>query len=370
MLRQPNVSSAQRILPMRIGPLSFVAFLGLSAAACSSGAVSRLTEEMPQATESASQTSAPLPPSGTAINCSPTLANGRAPAPDYPHASEFTLGNAEGTIFTVPWPNGVVNFEKDGPGAVLPDGSLAMKFWWYRTVPGPMVLEGRRIDAPAPRMPQVTLHGPADGYGSVGFTPGALIFPGEGCWLVTATVGDHSLAFVTLVVKDPDLPIPTPQPADLHIRREMARYGLYPIPESCPIDPLTFREIRYRYTGWYWLGAGHFAAGTPVGLLFEGENPIQWQSYAEADVTIASQLLADPAIAGTVVSAVPVHPDGLTGQIMQTTVVFPQAGCWRLFGRAGDQILDVIVYVYPRTCRPDFLVEGETDTPDPSPCPP
>ena len=64
-----------------------------------------------------------------------------------------------------------------------------------------MVITGRRLDAPAPPMPVITLRGVPDGYGKTGFHPSGLIFPSAGCWEVTAKVGDARLTFVTLVVK-------------------------------------------------------------------------------------------------------------------------------------------------------------------------
>jgi hypothetical protein len=68
-------------------------------------------------------------------------------------------------------------------------------------IPGEVVFGGRRVDALAPPMPAVILRGEADGYGETGFHPARLVFPTEGCWEVTAMVGDSKLMFVTLVVK-------------------------------------------------------------------------------------------------------------------------------------------------------------------------
>jgi hypothetical protein len=91
-----------------------------------------------------------------------------------------------------------VIFEPGGPGFVLPDGALSMKWPWYRNnVTGQLTIEGRRLDAPAPplrsEMPCC--------YGDTGFQPSALIFPTEGCWEVTGKVERAKLTFVVLVVK-------------------------------------------------------------------------------------------------------------------------------------------------------------------------
>lgn len=97
------------------------------------------------------------------------------------------------------WPEGTVVFRPGGPGEILPDGSLSMKFGWTRGegLRGKLKIHGRRLDAPAPplraRIP--------DGYGDTGFQATALIFPTEGCWEVTGEVGETSLTFVTRVVK-------------------------------------------------------------------------------------------------------------------------------------------------------------------------
>ncbi len=114
--------------------------------------------------------------------------------------------NADGTLTTDLWPGGKVIFQPGGPGSILPDGSLAMKWPWDRKIPGEVTIGGRRLDAPAPPMPTVILRGIPDGYGETGFHASGLLFPSEGCWEVTAKVGDASLTFVTLVVKVPFRP--------------------------------------------------------------------------------------------------------------------------------------------------------------------
>ncbi len=97
------------------------------------------------------------------------------------------------------WPHGTIVFQPGGPGFVLPDGSLSMKFGWYRGagLRGKLTIHGKRLDASAPPLR-------ADipkGYGEAGFQATALIFPTEGCWEVTGEVGDTRLTFVTRVVK-------------------------------------------------------------------------------------------------------------------------------------------------------------------------
>ncbi len=104
-------------------------------------------------------------------------------------------GNA--ALSTVLWPGGIVVFSPGGSGSVLPDGSLSMKFPWWRGVRGKLAIQGRRLDAPAPPL-RASI---PEGYGEMGFQATALIFPTEGCWEVTGQVGEASLTFVTQVVR-------------------------------------------------------------------------------------------------------------------------------------------------------------------------
>ncbi len=120
---------------------------------------------------------------------------------DYWIGVALGLGNPEETLFTMVWPGGKLFFSPNGPGEKNSDGSLAMKWPWYRTLPGDVVIGGRRLDAPGLPMPEQVLRGIEDGYDETGFHPSTLVFPGAGCWEVTARVGEARLTFVTLVVK-------------------------------------------------------------------------------------------------------------------------------------------------------------------------
>jgi len=143
------------------------------------------------ATEVHAPTDAPtatsLPP------CPVTAPNGSAPPGEQP--SPYLHGN--GQIWTALWPEGRVVFEPGGPGQILPDGSLDMKWGWWRGVTGQLTIEGRRLDASAPPLRADI----PEGYGATGFQASGLIFPSPGCWEVTGKVGEAKLTFVTLVVK-------------------------------------------------------------------------------------------------------------------------------------------------------------------------
>jgi hypothetical protein len=92
------------------------------------------------------------------------------------------------------WPRGVINA---GSEFVAQDGSVGMKFGWWRAAPGKLQVTGRRLDAPAP---PARAHVP-DGYGDTGFQASGVDFPTEGCWEVTGTLPTTRLTFVTFVVK-------------------------------------------------------------------------------------------------------------------------------------------------------------------------
>ncbi|WP_155344560.1 hypothetical protein [Acrocarpospora pleiomorpha] len=92
------------------------------------------------------------------------------------------------------WPGGVI---EAGPDFVEEDGSIRMKFGWWRGVRGKLDITGRRLDGPAPNLR-------ADvpvGYEPTGFQASGLYFPAEGCWEVTGRLGTTSLVFVTYVMK-------------------------------------------------------------------------------------------------------------------------------------------------------------------------
>jgi hypothetical protein len=90
----------------------------------------------------------------------------------------------------------VVVFKKDGPGSMLPDGSLRMKFLWLLATDGPLIVTGRRLDGESrPLTSEIP-----DGFLGKGFQPSYLIFPTKGCWEVTAKANGSTLTFVTTVV--------------------------------------------------------------------------------------------------------------------------------------------------------------------------
>jgi len=105
-----------------------------------------------------------------------------------------------GKLWTSLWPDGTVIFRPGGPGDISADGSLSMKWPWWRGTRGKLTIEGKRLDGSALPLPAYI----PEGYGDTGFQSTALIFPTEGCWEVTGKVGEDSLTFVPRVVRMKD----------------------------------------------------------------------------------------------------------------------------------------------------------------------
>jgi len=70
------------------------------------------------------------------------------------------------------------------------------KFGWWRTAPGQLTIEGRRLDAPSPPLAASI----PSGYGDTGFQVSGLEFPTTGCWEVTGNVAGTELRFVVTVI--------------------------------------------------------------------------------------------------------------------------------------------------------------------------
>lgn len=114
--------------------------------------------------------------------------------PDGEPLESVHLGN--GKLGTDLWPNGTILAI---PEWVQPDGSIALKWPWWRGVGvnGLVDIEGRRLDA---KKQGFIAKSASEGYGDTGFTPSVVPFSSPGCWEVTGRVGEASLTFVTRVL--------------------------------------------------------------------------------------------------------------------------------------------------------------------------
>jgi len=161
--------------------------VAVALAACTSSVPSR-TKSVGSPAPTTSQTfpSKPSPVSmADAKHCPVT-------SPRKPSPTGGTYGNGKLRVGGL-WPQGVLAV---GPAYVRHQG-IWMKFPWWRMVTGRLRITGRRLDAPAPRLRARV----PTGYGPIGFQATGVIFPTEGCWEITGTVGKASLTFVTFVIK-------------------------------------------------------------------------------------------------------------------------------------------------------------------------
>ena len=133
-----------------------------------------------------------LAPIQVLASCTPTAPNGETPPGERPSPNHH--GN--GVLWTSFWSDGTIVFKPGGPGSVLDDGSLQMKFPFWHSSPGPLTISGQRLDAAAPELRAAT----PTGYSGM-FQATSLIFATPGCWEVSAHLGEASLTFVVWVVK-------------------------------------------------------------------------------------------------------------------------------------------------------------------------
>jgi len=140
--------------------------------------------------ESAGSTSA-----GPSASCAVTLPNGVTvpgqigSSPGQVASGDGMFGN--GALSVALQPNGRVVARRDPH-----DGSIGMKFMWWRGVKGELQITGRRLDAQA-KPARADVPG---GYGDQGFQASGIVFPTAGCWQVTGSVGANNLTFVTEVI--------------------------------------------------------------------------------------------------------------------------------------------------------------------------
>ena len=127
------------------------------------------------------------PPEPAEATCPVTIRNGLGLKRSVGESPAGSHGNDSRTIATSLWSDGTVTFKPGGPGCIIDDEGMWMKWpWWHEGTHKRLLIEGRRLDGDAP--------------------PSALIFPTPGCWQVTGKVDDQSLTFVVRAVKSGDGP--------------------------------------------------------------------------------------------------------------------------------------------------------------------
>lgn len=288
-------------------------------------------------TERILPTTTPLPPEILNDGCPVTEPNGAVPPGEDPDFASNVLGSGE--IWVGLYPAGTVVFEPGGPGGRDPvDGSLGMKFWWWRGVPGELEITGRRLDGDAPPMSASI----PDGYGQTGFQASALIFPTEGCWEVTGRLEDATLTFVTRVV-DNYPPFEARPPVTLEDCPVTSPNGSAP-PGETPNDA-------HHGNGELWTVL--WQDGT---VIFEPEGPgtrdedgslrMKWPFWRAVSGELELHGLRldghSPAMRAVVLNGY-----GDTG-FQATVLIFPDAGCWEVIAQIGTSVLVFVTRVESR----------------------
>lgn len=121
-------------------------------------------------------------------DCQPTSPNGSTP----PGEASSSGHHGNGSLWTVLGPNGIIDGR--AAGDILPDGSVRVKFPWWRAVRGPLEISGDSMNGEG----NIRAHIP-DGYGDSGFQASSITFPRPGCWTVRARAGSARLTFTVLI---------------------------------------------------------------------------------------------------------------------------------------------------------------------------
>ena len=148
------------------------------------------------ATVEAMPTAWPIP-TPAVFECQPTLPNATPTPAARTGAWPSGANHGNGAIWTNLPANGT---EQVGPSQITRNGTLQAKWGWWRAVPGDLRIEGRRLNGTAADWFRADI---PDGYGKTGFQVAGLTFSTQGCWEVTAHVGNESLSFVVAVVVAP-----------------------------------------------------------------------------------------------------------------------------------------------------------------------
>ncbi len=108
-----------------------------------------------------------------ADGCAVTRPTGSTPPGVGVDVSGVNYGN--GKVWVSLYPEGRVD------EGTQPDGSIEVKFGWWRGVHGNLVITGHRLDSPSlPARSYVP-----EGYGDQGFQSSVITFPTAGCWEIT-----------------------------------------------------------------------------------------------------------------------------------------------------------------------------------------
>jgi len=221
------------------------------------------------------------------------------------------------------------------PDEVERDGSLRVKFGWWKGYPGKFTVEGRRLDAPAPPL-RCTVNDEALDQ-RIGPIPALFFFPAEGYWEITGRLNGKSLTFVIRVINAtvPNGSSPAKADAphsptnDTDAMRAGWNHGngvlwvnLSPRGELLVSDDDTERDGSYRVKFPWW-------RGVPGQLTVDGRRldlPAPPLRYHAASIAQNGDIGLNPCL-----------------------LFFPTEGYWEITGHVGDQSLTFVVHVIKKT---------------------
>lgn len=144
-------------------------------------------------------TSGTPPPSGgpcpvttappAAVTSPPTAGTGPNPSLAFRAGPDAFLYGNDALVVVLP---NDATLHPDQPNAGMP---ISVKFGWWRSIAGVLIVETRRVDASTAPLAAIA----PSGYGDRGFQVSGLQFPSAGCWRVTGSVAGRSLDFVVNV---------------------------------------------------------------------------------------------------------------------------------------------------------------------------
>lgn len=268
-----------------------------------------------------------------AATCAVTLPNGDTPPGERPSPNH----HGDGRLWTALPVGGVVIGLPDGHNPAGPP--VATKWPWWRGVSGSMTIDGRRLDGPAPPLRSDV----PPNYGDTGFQATGLVFPGEGCWRVTAHVAAEQLSFVVRVVV-----VDEPQIAGGSDRRAT--------PGSASACPVTLPGASTPSSGSTVEPGWHGTRDLSVALPPDGieRHPADsaladgalvsvwiWRRGLSGPLSLEGHWYGDPADRLPLV----VPPGFIDVGRIATVLFFPAPGCWQVTGTVRDRWVSVTVWV-------------------------
>lgn len=168
----------RRVVPTRLVGACLFSLTLVAVMACDGSTATRETSSLGEAVDSAA--------------CETTK-----PGSDRPPGEEAGTWYTNGSgVWTVLSPTGMAIIGGAGGGQIEPDGTLSVKWPWWRDGTGQLQITGRRLGADPGR-----LAADVPGFYGPGFQPSGISFSSEGCWEVSGTVGGAQLTFVVEVIR-------------------------------------------------------------------------------------------------------------------------------------------------------------------------